>query len=48
MSNETAKMLRQYPRPWLTFPGEESGQELAQAVPGVSAILGWVVVGELA
>lgn len=31
----------------LTFPGEESGQKLAQAVPGVSAILDLVVVGEL-
>lgn len=32
----------------LTFPGEQSGQKLVQAVPGISAILGLVVVGELA
>lgn len=32
---------------WLTFPGEESGQKLAQAVPAVCAILSLVVVGEL-
>lgn len=31
----------------LTFPGEESSQKLAQAAPGISAILGLVVVGEL-
>lgn len=30
----------------LTFPGEESGQKLAQAVAGISAILDLVVVGE--
>lgn len=32
---------------WLTLPGEESGQKLDQTVPGISAILGSVVVGEL-
>lgn len=31
----------------LTFPGEQSGQELAQADPSICVLLGWVVVGEL-
>lgn len=32
----------------LTFPGEQSSQKLVQAVPGISAILGLVVVSKLA